>query len=92
MNRKTLNALIALNVVLIGALAILGLTPTPQADAQGIGRTPEYMMVAGDTFGREEQTIYIVELSTARMVGVIYRGNDKVLEVIGGRDLASDLR
>jgi hypothetical protein len=92
MNRKTLQALIALNVVLLAAVAMIGLTPTPPAEAQRLGSTPEYMMVAGQTFDRQEQTIYIVELSTARMLGVIYRGNDKQLEVVGGRELSVDLR
>lgn len=80
MNRQTLGALVALNLVLVLALAVVGMTPQPAA-AQNFVR-PQYMMISGDVPGRVEATIYVVELSTSRVAAIIFRSADNRFEVL----------
>ncbi len=79
MNKQSLGALIALNVVLVVALALVGLSPQPAA-AQAFVR-PQYAMISGAVPGRVEAAIYIVELNSARVAAVIFRSSDNTFEV-----------
>ncbi len=80
MNRRTLRALVALNVVLLVALGLIGLTPAP---AQGQYSRAEYIMVSGKTVGRKQQSaVYILDLATAQIAAVMYNSsNDKFEEI-----------
>ncbi|MCX5658286.1 MAG: hypothetical protein NTW19_01020 [Planctomycetota bacterium] len=80
MNRQTLGALVALNLVLVLALAIVGFTPQPAA-AQNFVR-PQYMMIAGEVPGRVEATIYVIELASSRVAAIIFRSSDNRFEVL----------
>lgn len=91
MNRKTLGALIALNVVLLAGLAAVVLSPK-QAQAQGFGRA-NYLMIAGDITGREQQAaIYVIETNSGRMISLIFNGSNNTWEVIGSREVGRDLQ
>ena len=81
MNRRTLRALLALNVVLLVALVLVGLTPS-EAQAQRGGR-PEYIMVAGRIAERDQQSaVYILDLTNARIAAVMYNSsNDEFDEI-----------
>jgi hypothetical protein len=82
MNRKTLRALLALNVVLLVALVLVGLTPTP-AQGQGQFGRSQYSMVAGLTAGRKQQAvIYIFDLANARIAAVMYNSANDTYEKI----------
>ena len=80
MNRRTLRALLALNVVLLVALVLVGLTPAP---AQGQFSRPEYVMVSGRVVGRNQQAaVYILDLANARIAAVMYNSsNDRFEEI-----------
>ena len=81
MNRRTLRALLALNVVLLVALVLVGLTPS-EAQAQR-GARAEYIMVSGRVTGRDQQSaVYILDLANARIAAVMYNSsNDKFEEI-----------
>lgn len=82
MNRKTLRALLALNVVLIVALLLVGLTPAP-AQGQGQFARNQYSMLSGLTTGRRQQAvIYIFDLANARIAAVMYNSANNKFEKI----------
>lgn len=88
MNRKTFRALAALNVVLLVALVLVGISPEP---AQGQFARSEYIMVSGAVVGRESQdAIYIVNLATAQIAAVLFNSSNNTLELIDGRSLAAE--
>lgn len=90
MNKRSLGALVALNVCLLVALVMVSLTPE-KAEAQIGGSS--YIMIAGQVVGRQnENAVYIIETSTARMVSILFNGGNKKLEVIAGRELRDDFR
>lgn len=90
MNKRSLGVLIALNLALVVALAVVNLTPAP-AHGQGFGAAGDYVMLAGQVKGRSAQSgIYIIELQTARMVAVMFNSNSDELETIAGRNLLHD--
>lgn len=92
MNRKSLGALVALNAVLLMALIIVSLTPA-RTHAQLGGAGGQYVMLAGEAVGqRNMNAIYITELTSARMVVVMFNGGNEKLEVIAGRDLKTDVK
>jgi hypothetical protein len=91
MNRKSFSALVVLNVVLLAALAVIGLSPS-QATAQGLGGGPEFLMIAGKSPLRENvSTIYLMELRTAQMLAVQYDSRNDSVEVVGARSIGQDL-
>ena len=80
MDRRTLRALVALNVVLLVALVLIGLTPAP---AQGQYSRAEYIMVSGMTVGRKQQSaVYILDLTTAQVAAVMYNSSNDTFEEI----------
>jgi hypothetical protein len=92
MNRKSLGALVALNVVLLMALVVVSLTPS-RTQAQLGGAAGQYVMLAGEAVGqRNMNAIYITELTSARMVVVMFNGGNEKLDVIAGRDLKMDVK
>ena len=90
MNKRSLGGLIALNVVLLVALVLVSITPEP-AYAQ-LAR-PEYVMVNGAIRGRGQSTgVYIIELSTSRMVCLFYSSADNRIDIAAGRDMTRDMQ
>lgn len=80
MQKSSLGALIALNIALLAALIVVGFAPET-AKAQGMVRA-QYLMVAGDVAGRQqEQIVYIVELGSARMIAIIFNSGNNTIEV-----------
>lgn len=91
MNRQSLKALVALNIVLLAALVVVSLVPQ-QSHAQLGGGAANYVMVAGEITGKPNQNcIYITELNSARMVAVMFLGGNNKLEIVAGRKLKSDV-
>lgn len=90
MNKRSLRALIALNVCLLVALVMVTLTPE-KAEAQ-IGGA-QYIMIAGQAIGQTNQNaVYIIDAGTAKMVALMFNGGNKRLDVIAGRKLADDFK
>ena len=90
MNKRSLGALIALNVCLLVALVMVTFTPE-KAKAQIGGSS--YIMIAGQAVGQTNQNaVYIIETSTARMVSLMFNGGNKKIKIIAGRKLSDDFR
>lgn len=90
MNRKSVNALVVLNLVLLVALFVIGMAPSP-ATAQGLGGGPEFLMIAGKSTIRDNvSTVYLMELQTASMIAVQFDTRNDSLEVVGTRNLGAD--
>jgi len=91
MNQHTLRALVVLNVMLLAAIAVVGFAPSP-AQAQ-FGSRANYLMIAGETTANPQQaTIYVIELSSARIASMIFNSNNNQLTVLGARDAGADLK
>lgn len=90
MNRRSLAALVALNIGLLIALLVVNLSPS-QALAQGGGRR-DYIMLSGTTTGLNAQdVIYIVELRSSKMAAVVFNSSSNTFEAVGARVLSEDL-
>ena len=89
MNRRSLGALVALNVVLVVAVAVVSLTPPPASAQLMAGNN--YVMIAGEAVGRTSQNVvYIVQTNTQRMIAVMFNSSNNTFETVAGRDLARD--
>lgn len=91
MNAKHLGGLIALNAVLLIALGVLSFLPQ-EAEAQAGGGRADYVMVAGETRGQVNSTVYITDVNNRLMVAVTYDMNRRALVPIAGRSIADDFR
>ena len=91
MTHRTLAALIVLNVVLLAGLSVTVFNPTP-AQAQ-FGQGQQFTMISGAVTGRSNQDmIYILDLSSSKVLPVIYNGSSKKFEPFKGRVIAEDMR
>lgn len=92
MNKRSLGALVVLNLVLLAAVLVVSLTPTP-VSAQGLGgRGGNFVMIAGQVKGREQQAgIYILDLNRAIIHWVFYNSNNQRLDHVASREIAPDL-
>ena len=88
MNKRSLRALIALNVVLLVMLGIFSFGPQP-AQAQ-LGGQGNYMMIAGQSQGSTSATVYVIDTARGGMVGVQYNVGKKRVESVGWRVMTSD--
>ncbi|MCE9589623.1 MAG: hypothetical protein K8S99_03770 [Planctomycetes bacterium] len=93
MNRQSLGALVALNIVLLAALLVVALTPS-RAQAQAFNR-PQYLMVTGDVTGRvNESIVYVIDLTSARIGAIIFSSANNNIEVVTrpAYEMTGDLR
>lgn len=84
-------ALLVLNLLLLGGLAVTAFTPRP-AQAQ-LGSGPQkFTMLTGAITGRANQdAVYIVDTQTGNMIAAMYNGSNRSFDVIGHRSITSDL-
>ena len=86
--------LIALNLTLLGVLAIVTLAPAGGADAQpgqprGRGA---YSMITGEVTGDTTAVLYVVDAANQELVALSYDRTTNRLGMIGYRNLAEDAR
>ena len=92
MNKRSLGALVALNLVLLVALAVVTISPQP-AEAQVGLRQSEYIMVSGVVRGRAQQAVvYIIDLSTGQMAAIFHDANTGKSQFIAGRNMSMDAK
>ena len=90
MNKRSVGSLIVVNIVLLAALLVATFLPQPAA-AQMRGRG-EYAMISGMLKERNNyDAIYVIELSSGRVVAFTYESENKRLTRIGGYDFSGDL-
>lgn len=91
MNKRSLAALIVLNVALLAGVAVSLLAPAPAA-AQFAGGG-QYLMIAGQAPGRENQSlVYIIDMRSSAIVTLMVNTANNNVEVIAGRRVAEDMR
>ncbi len=91
MTHRSLAALIVLNVILLAGLSVTVFNPTP-AEAQ-FGQARQFTMISGAVTGRSNQdVIYIVDLSSSKVLPIFYNGSSKKFEQFKGRVIADDMR
>lgn len=90
MNKQSLGALIALNIVLLLALVLSSISPQP---AYAQLRGADYMMLPGTVNGRNGQSaIYVLDLQTSRVIGLFFNTGNNQFELIDGRDITQDVQ
>lgn len=92
MNKRSLAGLILINAVLLASLVVTAFNPTPaQAQLGGGGGGGQYLMIAGDVTGRDQQAaVYIIDLQSAKVITIFFNGANNRLEFIAGRDVSQD--
>lgn len=92
MSKKSLPALIVLNIALLVMLGVTMLLPS-NVEAQLGGGGNEYLMISGAVRGRTSQdVVYIIETTSARMVAVTYRSANEDFEIVDSTSIADDVR
>ncbi|NLE30053.1 MAG: hypothetical protein GX629_10335 [Phycisphaerae bacterium] len=82
--------LIVLNVVLVGTLAV-GLLNIPQANAQPIPLSGNFLMVSGAILGSKSDIVYVIDLENRRLLALYYDRASEKTSSVGTRDLIRDL-
>jgi hypothetical protein len=90
MTQRSLAVLIVLNLILLAALSVTVVSPTP-ASAQ-FGARSQFTMIAGAATGRSGQSvIYIVDLASSRIAPIFYNSSSKKFEFFTGRTISEDM-
>lgn len=91
MNKRSLGALVALNLVLVIALAVISLTPLP-AKAQ-LGGGGDYLMIAAQSSTRKAQkVVYILDARQGRIAAVIFNSSNNTFQSLAGVNLLEDFQ
>ena len=83
-------SLIIVNVVLAGIL-VFRILDIPQAKAQPIGMSGNYLMVSGAILGRNADAVYIVDLDKRKLHALFYDRARRTISHQGTKDLVKDL-
>ena len=85
--RRPILAVIALNAILLGAIALVSFAP--RSEAQGVRRST-YTMVSGTVNGQIIPVLYIVDEGSGELVAVTWDDQNKTFNGMGYRNLAAD--
>jgi hypothetical protein len=85
--RNPLAAVVALNAVLLGGIALT--TLAPRSDAQA-ARRGTYTMVSGTVNGQVNPVLYVVDESSLELVAISWDDQTKTFTGMGYRNLAAD--
>ena len=80
-------ALIAVNAVLLGLLAVVTLAPTVEAQGRTRGR---YMMVTGGANNIQSSAVYVIDTVNQEMMILTYNAAARSLDGLAYRNLAAD--
>jgi hypothetical protein len=91
MIRSKLGGLVLLNTTLLGALALVSLSPNPAAiaDGQSASRV-EYVAISGTIAGTKTPVIWVVNQASQELVAFQYEEQRNQLVGIGYRNLNND--
>ncbi len=84
---SNLPALIAVNAVLLGLLAVVTLAPTAEAQGRTRGR---YMMVSGGANNLQSSAVYVIDTVNQEMMILTYDAAARDLKGLAYRNLAAD--
>lgn len=80
-------ALIALNAVLLGVLAMVTFAPSVAAQARARGA---YTMVAGGANNTQSSVVYIIDVVNQEMAAMTYDSASRSIKGLAYRNLAAD--
>lgn len=86
-SNRPVAALIALNAILLGGIALA--TLAPRSDAQAT-RRGTYAMVSGTVNGQVNPVLYVVDESSLELVAISWDDQTKTFTGMGYRNLAAD--
>ena len=91
MNKRSLGALVALNVALL--VALLAVTFGSRAVNAEVRRPPgAYLMVSGQAQGRtDENVVYIIETYSSKLVAIFFDSGTAKFTFVDGRVISNDL-
>ncbi len=84
---RSLLAVIALNAILLGGIALVGFAP--DSNAQAIRRST-YTMVSGTVNGQVNPVLYIVDEGSLELVAISWDDQTKTFTGMGYRNLSTD--
>ena len=91
MIRSKLGSLVLLNIVLLGALALVSLSSSGSAIADGQSSTRgEYVAISGTIAGTKTPVIWVVNQASQELVAFQYEEQRNQLVGIGYRNLNND--
>jgi len=91
--RAIIVGLVGLNLLLLGGLLLMAYE-LPEARAQGVGRTGDYVMVSGE-IQEATDAVYLLSLERQQIDVILVNKQGNRPELVGrrpGPDLVSDLR
>jgi len=86
---RTRRSLIALNVVLLGVLGVVALSPASWAQRSTRARG-NYTMVSGKIIGGSAHAVYILDGSNQEILAARWNETSKTVDVLGFRDIRAD--
>ena len=91
MNKRSLGALIALNVALVVALVATLLSPQP-AHAQALGGG-NFIMVAGEAslVNGGQEVVYVIDVTSGKILACVYNGSTNQWQSYPVRSLPQDI-
>ncbi len=82
--------LVVLNVILV-AVAAISFFHLPAANAQPMGMSGNFLMVAGAILGSKANVVYVVDLENRQLNAFFYDRATQEVSLVGSRDLIRDL-
>ncbi|MBX3373773.1 MAG: hypothetical protein KF817_08050 [Phycisphaeraceae bacterium] len=80
--------LVALNLVLLAALAAVTWMPEAAAQSRARGR---YIMVGGGVNGSAAEAVWLIDTVNEELISITWDPNEREIVGIGGRSIARDL-
>ncbi len=90
MRTVLVTGLVVLNLVLATAVG-LKVFHLPEARAQPIGLSDNYIMVSGAVLGNPNDIVYVIDLTTRQLSALFYDRTTRELSLVGSSDLRRDL-
>jgi len=85
--RSALHGLVAINALLLGALAVVSLSPSAGAQAR---RNGLYTIVGGTANGQVNGVAFIIDEVNQEMVAVAWNEGSRAMQGLGFANLAAD--
>jgi len=89
--RHRRNGLLWLNVALLIALAAVALSPAASGQRSG-NVQGDYILIGGNIQGLSPQGVYLIDARNGEIAAFYYDQTSKLLQPIGYRDMAQDMR
>ena len=90
MRKYLVAGLLVLNLVL-GVLVIKSIFHIPDAKAQSLSLSGNYIMVSGQSIGIPSDVVYLLDLSSRQLTAMTFDQSTGRVRVVGSRDIIRDI-